>query len=429
MALAAPLFRAPDWDWTSLGDIGWWVRPDWRGALLGPKGLKLEEWRRCGRLSTVKEGPQRVVYRVALPEGGVFIKHFLVPGWREMIRQWFRRGKGRNEAKRAAKLAAIGVPTIVPIALGEQRRGNFLFENYLITAEIPQTVPLDDFVERVLPSLDEPRRTRVRHDLAIGLAELTARLHDAGFLHTDFHPGNLLVRLDELDRPRLAMIDLDALRVRTRIGWREARANLALLNHYFWLRSGRTDRQRFVSAYLRARRVDPPDPHAFARGIEVATRAWAERLWRRWGRRCQSTNKYFKTFWNQTAWAVAARAVDRNTMRELLVDPDAPFSWPDTVLLKDSRTTTVAEVTLAGVASPNPRYLQAFQPQKMARPVSLRVPALACLARVAGGARPRQSGGGHASQSRGHRPAELAGQKDCASRLAAPRHVPDHPQG
>jgi Ser/Thr protein kinase RdoA (MazF antagonist) len=346
LSLAAPMFRPPDWDWTSSGDIGWWVRPDWRSALLGSKGLKLEEWRSGGRLSTVKEGPQRVVYRADLPEGGVFIKHFLVPGWREMFRQWFRRGKGRNEAKRAAKLAAIGVPTIVPIALGEQRRRNFLFENYLITAAIPETVPLDEFVQDILPGFLEPRRTRIRQELSVALAELTARLHDAGFLHTDFHPGNLLVRLDDGDHPRLAMIDLDALRLRRRIGWREAQANLALLNHYFWLRSGRTDRQRFVTAYVRARRVAPPDPHGFARGIEVATRAWAERLWRRWGRRCQSTNKYFKTFWCKGAWGVAARALDRDIMRTLLDDPDGPFSWPNTVLLKDSRTTTVAEVTL-----------------------------------------------------------------------------------
>jgi tRNA A-37 threonylcarbamoyl transferase component Bud32 len=365
---AAPLFRKPGWDWTSAGDIGWWVRPDWRAALLGPKGLKLDDWRRSGRLSTVKEGPQRVVYRVDLPEGGVFIKHFLVPGWREMFRQWLRRGKGRNEAKRAAKLAAIGVPTIVPIALGEQRRQNFLFENYLVTAEVPETVPLDDFVERILPALSEPRQTRIRHELAVGLAELTARLHDAGFLHTDFHPGNLLVRIDADDRPRLAMIDLDALRTRRRIGWRDAQANLALLNHYFWLRSGRTDRQRFVSAYLRARRADPPDAHAFARGIELATRAWAERLWRRWGRRCRSTNKYFKTFWNSIAWGVGARAVDRDTMRRLLADPDAPFLWPDTKIVKDSRTTTVAEVTLTVTGEPTRVIYKRFNRKKWLDP-------------------------------------------------------------
>jgi len=66
-----------------------------------------------------------------------------------MWRQWFRRGKGRNEGKRSEVLAAIGVPTIHPIALGEQRKRNFLFENYLITWEIPGTIPWTSFLKSV----------------------------------------------------------------------------------------------------------------------------------------------------------------------------------------------------------------------------------------------------------------------------------------
>ncbi len=38
----------------------------------------------------------------------------------------------------------IGVPTIRPVALGEQRKRKFLFENYLVTLEIDAT-PLDKF--------------------------------------------------------------------------------------------------------------------------------------------------------------------------------------------------------------------------------------------------------------------------------------------
>ncbi len=341
------LFNAPEWSWFRAGDTGWWVLPKWREALLGPTGLRLEEWRAEGRLTTIKAGPHRVVYRADLARGSVFVKHFLVPDLRTKLRQWFRRGKGRNEARRAAHLSRIGVQTITPIALGERRRGAFLLENFLITPAIPDTLPLDEFVERSLPRFDEPRRRRIARALAKELGRFTARLHQHQIVHEDFHPGNILVRLVD-DRPVLAMIDLDALRVRKRLSWRAARANLALLNHYFWTRCGLTDRRRFLRAYLAGRRGGPTiDPRAFAREIEQATRAWAERLWTHWGKRCRRRNKYFETYQNGFGrWAIAVKDMDASVVETLLADPDAPFRPGAAKIVKNSRTTAIAELSL-----------------------------------------------------------------------------------
>lgn len=366
---AEPLFRPPGWAWSRAGAVGWWVRNDWRDALLGPDGLKLEDWRRDGRLATVKTGPHRVVYRADLPEGAVFVKHFKVPSWRELLRQWFRRGKGRNEGKRAVGLARIGVPTITPIALGEQRRRKFLFENYLITPEIPGMVPLDAFLEHRLPDLPDAVRGRVRRELGRKLAELTARLHEAGFVHQDFHPGNLLVGLETDGAIRLAMIDLDALRFHRNLSWRDAEANLALLNHYFWLRCGRADRHRFLVAYLAQRRGPRPDIRRFSRQIETATRAWAERLWRRWGRRCRGSNKYFQVHPGCHAWGVAACELSPETVRSLLDDLDAPFRAEGAIVLKDSRTTTVAELTLPLAGRPTRVIYKRFNRKKWLDPI------------------------------------------------------------
>jgi len=358
------LFEPPEWDWSRSGDTGWWVRPEWRDVLLGDRGLKLDEWRLTGRTTTVKTGPHRTVYRVDLAEGAIYVKHFLVPDLRSMARQWFRRGKGRNEGRRAIKLAAIGVDTIDPIALGEQRKRSFLFENYLITQAIPETVPLDEFVERRLPRMPGDREAKVRHALATALAELTAHLHDAGFVHQDFHPGNVLVRFDSDDQPHLSLIDLDALRTTGRLSWRAARKNLALLNHYFWLRCSRADRYRFLRDYLRARKADVRETRWFAPSIENSTRNWAERLWRRWGRRCRGTNKYFKTFRAPRCWAIASRDLDRPTVKLAVADPLRLLDQPGAVILKDSRTTTVAEITLRVRGEPRRVIFKRFKSKK-----------------------------------------------------------------
>ncbi|GAC1465639.1 MAG: hypothetical protein NVSMB9_05430 [Isosphaeraceae bacterium] len=372
-ALALPrshrLFGPPEWHWTRAADVGWWIRADWQRVLLGKTGLRLDEWHRQGRLSIVKKGPHRAVYRVDLPRGSIYVKHYLVPGFRAKLRQWLRRGKGRNEARRTQYLDAIGVPTTTPIALGEQRKHGFLFENYLITPAIHDAVPLDQFVEVSLPEFSPPRRDRVRQKLAEALAILTARLHDAGFLHQDFHPGNVLLRMDDDDRPVLAMIDLDALRFCRRLRWPLAQQNLALLNHYFWLRSERTDRTRFLKHYLQARSTSPPDTRSFARGIETSTRSWAERLWRRWGRRCHKSNKYFKKYRAPHAWSIASRHLLPADVRALLADPDAPFRRSDTRILKDSRTASVAETTMTVNGSPVRVIYKRFHRKKWLDPL------------------------------------------------------------
>jgi serine/threonine protein kinase len=341
------MFKPPEWEWSQFGDVGWWCREGWAARLLGECGLRLQEWRELGLLTTIKSGPHRIVYRAQLPDGAIFIKHFLVPTWRATFRQWVRRGKGRNEGKRSGHLATIGVPTITPVALGEQRKRKFLLENYLVTPAINAATPLDEFLEERLPDWPEPLRSQVRRRLAHAMAVMTARLHNAGLLHQDFHPGNILVRFDpNAIEPELVMIDLDALRKSRRIAWKLAKQNLALLDHYFWLRSSRTDRHRFLKAYVRNRPEAPWDLRRLSRQIEDTTRLWAERLWRRWGRRCRSSNKYFEVYPGRLYWCVASRDLDPRELSALFDDPDQPFHGKIATILKDSRTTTVAETTM-----------------------------------------------------------------------------------
>jgi serine/threonine protein kinase len=363
------MFKYPEWAWSQSGDVGWWTRDGWGEVLLGDEGLRIGEWRDEGRLTTIKSGPHRVVYRADLPQGTIYIKHFLVPDWRATLRQWVRRGKGRNEGKRSLHLASIGVPTITPIALGERRKRKFLFENYLVTLAISAAIPLDELVESHLPEMPEPGRAQIRQRLALAMAVMTARLHDAGLLHQDFHPGNIMVRFTAENVPELFMIDLDALRKTRCVTPKLARQNLALLDHYFWLRSSRTDRYRFLTEYMRSRSEPPAAVRGFAQMIENLTRLWAERLWRRWGRRCRRSNKYFEVYSSRTSWCVASRDLDPTDVYSLLEDPDLPFERPATKLLKDSRTTTVGETIMMVRGCPTQVIFKRFNRKKWLDPL------------------------------------------------------------
>ena len=46
------------------------------------------------------------------------------------------------------------------------------------------------------------------------------------------------------------------------------------------------------------------------------------------------------------AWSIASRELDQREVRTLLLDPDEPFGRPETIIIKRSRTTTVAETTM-----------------------------------------------------------------------------------
>ena len=214
---------------------------------------------RQGSLTTIKSGPHRIVYRVELPQGTIYIKHFLVPDWRAIAPPV---GSPRQGTERGEALPAPGLDRSADDHAGRAGR---TAEAEVPVRELPghardlRRDPARRVRRAPAPGAGPSRCGRsIRQKLAEALAVMTARLHDAGLLHQDFHPGNIMVRLGRRQTPELFMIDLDALRKSRRVTWKLARQNLALLDHFFWLRSSRTDRYRFLKTYLRNRSEPPP---------------------------------------------------------------------------------------------------------------------------------------------------------------------------
>jgi tRNA A-37 threonylcarbamoyl transferase component Bud32 len=328
------------------------------GRLFGPDGLRLDEWLAAGQAQVVKHGPHRTVYRVVRGGLDFHVKHNRAADRRARLREFVRGSKARSEYEKALAVADHGVPTVVPLAVGEPHGCGRWRGSFLITRTLPDTRPLTSFLEETLPEAAPARRARLRQRLAAALGQFLARMHDAGIRHLDLHPGNLLLRLGADDRPELSLIDLHAVRLGA-LSWRARRANLILFNRWFMLHSERTDRLRFWRAYQSAAACglacQPAKPRAAAARIaelERGSLASNLRFWRGMDRRCVNANRRFRRFHVGPMKGHAVADLDPEVLAPLLADPDALFARPDVTVLKKSPSSAVVEFDLPGPSGP-----------------------------------------------------------------------------
>ena len=347
--------------------IRWQVVPVFRETLLGPNGLRLEEWLQNGQARIVKHGTHRTVYQVVLPELSFYLKHYPVPDLRAWIRQLVRPSKARSEFGNALEIARRGVPTFSPLAFGEKQARFGPGASFLITRALENTLPLNIFLEETWSALPTQRRTPLGQRLATALARLLARMHDFGIWHYDLHAGNLLIRLDPDDHPELFLIDLWAVTLRPRLDWPTSRNNLIMLNRWFSLRASRSERLRFWHAYCQARTTAWPGLSQRYRGSAIGLRKLHLNLarhlefrtvesnvdfWQRRDRRCLESNRSYRRVRSDSVVGHTVTDLDPAFLATLLADPDEPFRRPGVRLLKNSRSSTVAELEINQQGAP-----------------------------------------------------------------------------
>ncbi len=311
--------------------------------LFGPDGPRLDEWLATGQAHIVKHGPHRTVYHVVLPEIDFYFKHNRLADCRAKLREWIRPSKARIEYRHALAVAERGIPTFEALAVGEPCRGTPARDSYLLTRALPETRPLNSFLEITLPQWPSRRQARLRQRLAAALARLLAQMHDAGIAHYDLHPGNLLLRLDADDCVELFLVDLHAVRIGAPLAWTARRANLILLNRWFLLRSQRTDRLRFWRYY---ESLTSPPSDAIEQ-IERGTLRSNLRLWHKMDRRSVQSNRHFRAIQSGEVSGHVAADVFGEALAELAAAPDAPFQRPDALILKKSPSSAVVEFDLS----------------------------------------------------------------------------------
>jgi tRNA A-37 threonylcarbamoyl transferase component Bud32 len=316
-----------------------------------------------GEADIVKDNPYRTIYRVHLAANDWHVKHCKVRGLRAWLREWLRPAKAELEFRRLSEAWRRGVPTVQPVAFG-LARGPLPTDSFLVTRTVAGAVPMNAFLERG-PGAGLQDSPRI--DFAHALGKFVAAVHHAGLNHPDLHPGNILVRYMG-DRPEFFLIDLHDAHMGVSLSRRESLQNLALFNRWFTLRASRTDRLRFWRAYVierlhLARRavVDWFD----CRQLETRTRQSNERFWRGRMAHCLGASRHFTRVRGSAAAGFARRDFACVDMSRLLADPDAPFGVPGAQVLKDSPSSTVAEITLLVNGMPKQLIYKRFRMRSM----------------------------------------------------------------
>ncbi len=316
----------------STGAVEWHVAPEWREVLLGPAGLRLDEWIASGQAQRVKHGPRRTVYRVDAAHRRFFVKHYRCPGWWRAARHLFQASASRREYARSLETARRQVPTITAVALGEHRRHGLVYDSFLVTEALGETCTFDEYARGVLPQFDPAKQARLRRELTLCLAKLCARAHQSGVDHRDFHTGNVLVRAggpqdsDRPQSPELFLIDLPSVRLSRGLSWSRSAAGLVMLGSAWAALASRSDYGRFWRAYLTERpELRLADVRTAARGLWRQIGQRRRRVARGRDKRSLVDNRSFYRIVRGDARAIAVAEFPRGDLGQLLDDPQLPL--------------------------------------------------------------------------------------------------------
>lgn len=323
----------------------WHLSPEM--AAVWPRGeaWPVTRWLAEGQARIIKRGPQRTVVRVDLPGLSFYLKQHHLPDRLTWWRQWLRPAKARREFERLTEFARRGVPAPEPLGWGERPSLTGVAESFVLTRAIDDVVPLS----RIF--IDDDIDSSQRAHLATTLGRFLAQLHDAGVNHHDLHIGNIVVRVTN-NGYDLFLVDLDAVHLGQLLNRASSLKNLALFGGGCLQPTNRADRLRFLRAYALARGwIDAQRQRAGERTLDELARtiesdAWAYNLafWTDRDRRCLVGNRYYRVLKGRNRVGMALRGVDDDWVARFMSDPEKLFTGEGVRFLKESKTSTVAEI-------------------------------------------------------------------------------------
>jgi len=177
-----------------------------------------------------------------------FIKQHLGIGWKEIFKNLFSLRlpvvSAENEYRAIGLLAQLNIPTLKVVAYGKKGLNPASLKSFIMTEALQDIVSLEDLC-RTWP-VQAPTFT-FKQALIKELARIASLIHQHGLNHRDFYLCHFLLRLDNLPKVKLHVIDLHRAQIRKK--------NTAPMDYKRFSRSillkpcNRFDAKRFATIY------------------------------------------------------------------------------------------------------------------------------------------------------------------------------------
>jgi len=261
----------------------------------------------------LKAGHFRATWRVVTPAGEFIAK---VYDWRQRrtvgsLKRIFGGDPVVRESKALRRASALGIPVSRVHAVLHDHSGG---QSAIILDAVPNAITLIDAWSRV--------PAPARRAIADAVARTVATAHERGLLHPDLHPENILM-CPVGNSFEATLIDLLGAEFTSKpANELSAAQGIAQIDQSFQRLASRTQRLRFLKAYLNLRTPQPTSLRDRLDRIHDAKRAQGESLAMKRDRRLRAANKYFASMTLPEGWkAVVALMLER---RHVFPEPEVP---------------------------------------------------------------------------------------------------------
>ncbi|RYG03592.1 MAG: lipopolysaccharide core heptose(I) kinase RfaP, partial [Chitinophagaceae bacterium] len=202
-----------------------------------------------------REFPDRQTLRFEENGRGYYRKLHRGVGWKEIFKNLLQFRLpilgAKNEWLALNKLRALDIPSLVPVAYGQQKASPAKKKSFIVTRELTNVVQLDDFFRQVKVGFRE------KTILLRKVAKIVSELHASGINHRDLYFCHFMLDTNSLQdyrefgrEPIIYLVDLHRAQIRRRVPFRWLVKDLSgLYFSSFDLGFTRNDYFRFMRDY------------------------------------------------------------------------------------------------------------------------------------------------------------------------------------